>query len=239
MNKKHTTAILLAAGSGKRMGISVTKQMIEIFGESVLSRTVRAFCECQLVDSVVLAVRSDEAEYIENTITCKFPKIKKVVYGGKTRAESARLAFAAIPAEATHVAIHDAARCLITPEMISKVIEEAYKSGAATAGSFVTDTVKVLSDDGLIEKTFPREKLFFASTPQVFATEIYKKAIDSATDFDKITDDNMLVEGIGVKISAVDLGKENIKITTFVACLLYFNGYSKNVLYNNSFNPIL
>ena len=214
MNKKHLTAVILAAGSSTRMGGKVKKQMLPIFGKTVLWRTLFAFEACELVDSVVLAVHKDDIEYISDKVAPEFKKVKKVIAGGDTRAESARLSFDALPDEATHIAVHDGARCLITPEMISKVVLRAFESGAATAGSYVTDTVKLVSDDGFVETTIPREKVFMASTPQIFETEIYKKALLSTTDVCNITDDNMMVEALGVKISAVDLGKENLKITT-------------------------
>ena len=214
MNKKHLTAVILAAGSSTRMGGKVKKQMLPIFGKTVLWRTLFAFEACELVDSVVLAVHKDDIEYISDKVAPEFKKVKKVIAGGDTRAESARLSFEALPEETTHIAVHDGARCLITPEMISMVARQAFDEGAATAGSYVTDTVKLLSDDGAVEKTIPREKVFMASTPQIFETEVYKKALLSTTNACKITDDNMMVEALGVKISAVDLGKENIKITT-------------------------
>lgn len=214
MKNKHTVAILLAAGCSTRMGAAVTKQMMNICGKSVLSRTLSAFEECELVDAVIVAAREDELEYVKKYIVPEFSKVKNVVCGGKTRAESARLAFSTVPKEATHIAVHDGARCLITPEMISLVISAAHKTGAASGGSYVTDTVKMLSFDGDIQKTIPREQLFLASTPQVFSAELYKKALDFVIDNDKITDDNMLFEAIGISVSAVDLGKENIKITT-------------------------
>lgn len=214
MNKKNTTAIILAAGSSTRMGGAVKKQMLPILGKSILFRTLCAFNECESVNSIVVAVGEDEAEQVKRDLLPLFSKVQKVICGGKTRAESAKLAFGAVSPDTDFVAIHDAARCLITPEMISRVIEAAHESGAATAGTYVTDTVKRLSSGGYVEKTIPRDELFMASTPQVFATEVYKKALASTTELDKITDDNMLVEALGLPISAVDLGKENVKITT-------------------------
>ncbi len=214
MDKKYTAAIILAAGLGSRMGGNVKKQMLPILGKSVIFRTLCAFNECDAVDEIVLAVHEDEAEYIKSEIAPGFSKIKSVICGGKTRAESAKLAFEAVSDKAEYIAVHDGARCLITSAMISKVVSQAYDSGAATAGSYVTDTVKQLSADGLVKKTIPRDTLFLASTPQAFKTELYKKALQNASDTDKITDDNMLIEMLGIPISAVDLGRENIKITT-------------------------
>ena len=214
MNKQYTTAIILAAGSGSRMGSSVTKQRMEIFGKSVLLRSVEAFSNSPVIDSIIIAAKEDELELFREEFKSGFPKIFDIVVGGKNRAESAKNAFAAIPKATTHVAIHDAARCLVTPDMIALVADAAYKTGAATAGSLVTDTVKQVSASGFIEKTLPRSELFFASTPQIFETKLYKKALDSTVNFELITDDNMLLENIGERVTFVDVGRENIKITT-------------------------
>ncbi len=214
MDKKTVTAIILAAGSGTRMGSEITKQRMEIFGESVLHRSVRAMNECESVDSIIVAVRDDEVEFAKEELLGDFSKLSKIIVGGKSRAESAAIAFSEVACNTDFVAIHDAARCLVTPKMITDVIDMAKKIGAATAGSAVTDTVKHKDTCGMIDATLNRDTLFFASTPQVFSRDLYKKALSQIKDIDMVTDDNMLVENIGEKIAAVDLGRENIKITT-------------------------
>ncbi len=214
MGSFGVTAIVLAAGIGARMGASVTKQKMLILGETVLHRCVRALNECGAVDAIIVAVREDEISFASSELQADFPKLYKIVVGGKSRAESARKAFAEIPKETEFVVIHDGARCLVTPEMVERVIFEAKRVGAATAGSFVTDTVKHISRGGMIDKTLDRDELFFASTPQVFKRELYEKALAASSPSEQITDDNMLVERIGEKIVAVDVGKENIKLTT-------------------------
>ncbi len=208
------TAIILAAGVGARMSSPITKQRMVISGESVLHRTVRAFCECEDINSVVVAVKADETAFAETELKGDFVKLHKIVIGGKTRAESAKIAFEAIPNETDLVAIHDGARCLITPYMISKVVKKAMECRAATAGTLVTDTVKHVDCCGNIDGTLDRDELFFASTPQVFDVELYRRALSKIADINSVTDDNMLLEKIGVQIASVDVGKENIKITT-------------------------
>ncbi len=214
MNKGVVTAIILAAGVGARMGAPVTKQRMKILGESVLHRCVRAVDACPEVDYIIVAVRSDEIEFARAELSNDFSKLIKITAGGKSRAESAKIAFSLIPEETEYVAVHDGARCLVTPEMISEVISFARRYGAATAGSFVTDTVKHIDKDMLIDNTLNRDDLFFASTPQVFRSELYKKAMSVLDNFDSVTDDNMLIESLGEKIAAVSVGRENIKITT-------------------------
>ncbi len=214
MKKTRFTAIILAAGCGSRMAKDKTKQMMLVGGETVVGRSIRAFDECPDIDDIIVVSRPDEIDRLNGDICLPFSKVTKVVCGGKTRAESAKLGFAAIADDCTHIAIHDAARCLIEPYMISKVAKAAIDNGAATAVSSVTDTVKRISQDGFVESTVPRNNLVLATTPQAFEVEIYKKALESGYADESVTDDNMLVEGLGIKIAAVNLGNENIKITT-------------------------
>ena len=111
--------------------------------------------------------------------------------------------------------MHDSARCFVTEDIINSVIADAIKYGAATAASSVTDTLKVIDSDFSIEATLDRNTVVAVQTPQIFATRLYKEALESVgEDTAKITDDNMLLEAIGVKIKLVNCGKENIKITT-------------------------
>ena len=210
--KAFVTAIVLAAGSGTRMGSETTKQKISLLGESILSRTLRAFSECDGVDAIVVVCKDDEKEWARAETENKIDKITSIISGGNSRAESARIGFANIPPETDYVAIHDGARCLITPENINSVIKKALESGAATAAVKATDTVK-LCNGGCIVRTLPRDEVVLASTPQIFSRELYQRALNNSS-LDGVTDDNMLVESIGVEISVVDIGKENIKITT-------------------------
>lgn len=212
MNER-VVAIILAAGSGSRMGIGVTKQKIVIGEESVLRRTVRIFNECSAITSIIVVVRHDEVQFAKEQLS-DLPKVEKIEIGGDSRFESAKIGFRSAMDIADYVAIHDAARCLITDEMIKAVVEDAVEFGAATAASQVTDTVKTVDSNGFITGTVDREELMLVQTPQVFKTELYKKAVFAAdANDDTITDDNMLVERIGGKIHCTVTGKYNIKLT--------------------------
>ncbi len=214
VEKNIVTAIILAAGEGSRMGIDVTKQKLSILGESILFRSVREFQNCEQIDKIVVVCRDDEMEWAREE-TASFDKLHTVISGGQSRAESARLGFSAIPEDTDFVAIHDGARCLVTEEIISSVLDMAQIYGAATAGTFVTDTLKKLSPGGLIDTTLSREEIFSAQTPQIFSKKIYADAIAITHSDNMITDDNMLVEKTGQKIYPVNTGKNNIKVTTF------------------------
>ena len=207
-----TAAVILAAGSGIRMNLNKTKQRLLICGKSVLRHSLEAYESASSVDSIIIVCRADEIEFAEQE-SKSLTKVKNIIIGGKTRAESAKLGFYSIFNDVDFVAFHDAARCLITPEMIDRVIGKAHESLAATAALAVSDTVKIVDSDGKITATIPRETVFRAQTPQVFEKTLYARALECCDALDKITDDNMLVERIGTDIYAVDLGPTNIKIT--------------------------
>lgn len=211
--KMNTTAIILAAGSGSRMGEKTTKQRLLILGESILFRSVKAFQNCKKVDKIVVVCREDELEWAREETSC-FDKIIAIIPGGKTRAESAKAGFDAVPDDCDFIAIHDGARCLVSEENISSVLDMAYMHGAATACTPVTDTLKAVSSDCLIDRTLSREGLYSAQTPQAFDRKIYASALEGAEIDNSVTDDNMLLEKMGYKIYPVDTGKQNIKITT-------------------------
>ena len=213
-NNPLVTAVILAAGSGSRMGSVITKQRMTIHGESILRHTVRAFQSADEVDSIVIVSREDEIEWAKDELRSDFNKIKSIVVGGKTRAESAYIGFSSVSNDADFIAIHDGARCLVTPGMIDSVIRAAYIHSAATAASAVSDTLKKAGESGIITDTISRSGMYCAQTPQVFSRELYGKATQGVDFTETITDDNMLIERIGGGVFAVETGRENIKITT-------------------------
>ncbi len=213
MNKYNVAAVILAAGSGTRMNINTTKQQLLIDGKTVLRRSLEAFDACPQITSITVVVREGEEDFAKEQIF-GLGKVEDIVVGGKTRAESARIGFSAIPKNSDFVAIHDAARCLITPEAISSVVADAVAYGAATASARVTDTVKLVDTSGFVTDTPDRDYVMLATTPQIFKTDIYSSALDKVGSTDSaVTDDNMLVERAGYKVFCTDTGRENIKIT--------------------------
>lgn len=215
MKKFKTSAIILAGGAGSRMQSEKTKQFIKICGKTVIERAISAFDKSSLTDEIIVVVRADEAETLSSLIqSLSCTKSLKLVAGGACRAESAKNGFLAVCDDAEFVAVHDAARCLITPAMIDKVIEKAYTTDAASAVCGVSDTVKMVDESGVIAATLPRDRIYRAQTPQVFKKTLYQRALDSCEDLASITDDNMLLEAIGVNVHAVNVGACNIKITT-------------------------
>ena len=216
------SAIVLAAGSGTRMNKNVTKQWLMLENEPVFVHSIKAFEKCHAVKEIILCVKEDEFKLYDGIEKkYKLKKLKKVVVGGSTRADSALLAFKAISDKTTHVAFHDAARCLVTPKMIQSVISGALAYGSAAAACKACDTVKICAKDKTVESTPERSKVWLAQTPQVFETEIYRaSAYLALTDKISVTDDCSLAEHAGFSVKMVDCGKENLKITEPVD--LYF-----------------
>lgn len=190
----------------------IPKHMMSVGGDTVIRHTVRAFENAESIDSIAVVCSTEYSAEIKRQLS-EFSKVKHIVYGGDNRMESAINGFRAVSEYADMVAIHDGARCLVTAEMIDRVVGCAMEFGCATAGTAVTDTVKY-TEDGKILKTVPRENLYLAQTPQVFDKELYMRAISSVDTSAHITDDNSLLEKIGVTVRCVDTGKTNIKLTT-------------------------
>ena len=210
--KTYTTAIILAAGIGSRLGTDIPKQRMTLLGKSLVFRAVEPFYISDDVDSIVVVAREEDMDFVNNELHSFDKKSVVIVRGGACRAESAFIGFKSVPKETTHVAIHDGARCLITPKSISEVVKAAHEGGAASAASRITSTVKTIKNNR-ITATVSRDTLLLAQTPQVFSRELYSRAIAACEDLNSVTDDNMLIENIGEYITAVILTEENPKIT--------------------------
>ena len=210
--KQYVTAVILAAGVGSRMGVDLPKQRIKLLEKSLLARTVESFFACPDIDDIIVVTRDEDVDFVNRELHFAAKKIHMIVSGGSSRLESSCIGFANVPEQTTHVAIHDGARCLIDSRDISRVVSSAVNYGAASAVKKVTDTVKII-EDGNIKRTIPRDSLMLAQTPQVFERSLFERALRNKSQLDSVTDDNMLVESIGVDIKAVELLYENPKIT--------------------------
>lgn len=208
-------ALILAGGSGTRLGSDMPKQHLEILGKSVVCRTLLAFEECPYVDEIIVAARQDDIPIYKELIQKhSITKVKTVTAGGDNRQESAFKAFLRVSPDVKFVAIHDAARCLITPEQITQVAVEAFSCGAAIAACKAKDTVKLV-DVRKIKETPDRETVWQAQTPQIIKADMYRACIYTAMeDGFAGTDDASLCERHGFEVRVVDTGYENIKITT-------------------------
>lgn len=214
MSDRFTTAIIVAAGNSTRMHSRVSKQLIPLNGRAAIEYTIRAFQNCDLIDEIVVVARPQDIDDIAH-IAFEFSKVTTVTAGGKDRIDSVCRGVQASPKRATHYAIHDGARPLITVDEIRRVLKAAYECGAATLGTPVTDTVKVVSPEMDIVSTPDRSMLYTVQTPQVFERELYHRALDNALSNNlTVTDDCAMVEAIGRSVRIVKGEYSNIKLTT-------------------------
>ena len=215
--KPHTVAIVLAAGQSMRMqDESTTKQMMKIDGIPVVVRSLLAFEACPCVDEIyVVGLKEELPTYAEFKKIYGITKLKKAIPGGECRALSAEKGFLRLDKKCEYVVFHDAARCLITPGDVERVIRGGYRYGAAIAAKQVTDTIKIANKDKFVESTPQRSFTWTAQTPQAFKKSLYEVALAKADKLDEsITDDAMLAENAGFHVKLIKCQDENIKITT-------------------------
>lgn len=189
--------------------------MLHVGDLPVIIHTLRAFEPVVEVDEVVVVTREDLVPEIAGL--CKvfsLQKVTKVVRGGTSRAESARIGTLEVNLEAKLIAIHDAARPFVSEEVIRATIQRAAETGAAAPAIPVKDTIKV-AHDGVVEYTPDRTTLFAVQTPQIFDADLIRAALQKAMDDQaEITDDCSAVERLGMKISLTAGDERNFKLTT-------------------------
>ncbi len=192
----------------------------------ILAHTLNAFEACSFIDKIILVTR--ECDILDCKAVCDdygITKIKTIVTGGSTRQESVRNGLAALPEHTVLAAIHDAARCLVSPDEIASAVVAAHEFGAAALGTPCKDSLKAVDADGNVVSSVARERVWQAQTPQVF----YAKDIISAHQYAQnsgfdATDDCAVAENYGLKIKIVPGSYANIKITT-PEDLLFAQGY--------------
>lgn len=215
--KDRVTAVILAAGQGKRMKSSVQKQYMMLRGYPVVYYALKAFEE-STVDDIILVTGQTEIEYCKSEIVEKygFTKVRKIIAGGKERQDSVYNGL--MEADCDYILIHDGARPLVTPEIIERTIEEVKKYRACTVGMPVKDTIKIADDEQTVVSTPPRKYLWQIQTPQAFEYSLIKKAHDllrEGGDSRNITDDCMLVEKfMKYPVRLTEGSYSNIKVTT-------------------------
>lgn len=215
--------IIPAAGRGKRMASPTSKQFLLLAGKPVLAHTLAAFEDAELVDGVIVVGKAKDLEFCKTKIVKKygFKKVTGYVIGGRRRQDSVANALKALPPDTQTVIVHDAARPLVTPDLIDRAIREAKKWPALTVGMPVKNTIKRITAGELVEYTLDRPRLWAIQTPQVFKADVLLHAHRVAKT-DKLwgTDDTMLVEKIGHPVRVIEGSEENIKITTPIDMLI-------------------
>ena len=211
------SALILAGGKGERMGGTLPKQHLPLLSIPIVVHTLLAFEQTECVHEIIVATRpGEEALYQEYAKKYNITKLKKTVVGGTTRTESAFAAMECVAPDADYIAVHDAARCLVTSKMIEDVAFAAVRYNAASAACPVTDTV-VLVENGMTKtQNQPnRSDLMALQTPQIFKADLYRAVSYTAKrEGFAGTDDTSLAHHCGFACKVVDTGFENLKITT-------------------------
>lgn len=213
--KLFNSVVLLAAGSGSRFDADRKKQFVEIDGVPVVVRSAGIFNDCDFISEIVVVTVANEVDGCRKLLAdAGITKVTKVVAGGSTRQQSAKLGFDNVNPKCDFVALHDAARCLVTEKMILDTFDAAYRYGASAAAEKVVDTVKRADVNGMVKETLDRREIWLAKTPQTFKADVYRAASYMAVkDGFEGTDDVSLAEHLGFKVKLVDCGTENIKLT--------------------------
>lgn len=217
MEKQKYAAIVLAAGSGKRMNSQVHKQYLIIQDRPVLYYSLKEF-EDSAVDEIVLVVGKGEEEFCRREIVDKYgiSKVKAIVEGGKERYHSV---FEGLKqtSDADYVLIHDGARPFVNQDIIRRCMQEVQRYQACVVGMPVKDTIKIADEEGYAKQTPDRKNVWMIQTPQTFSYALIYEAYEEMlkTEDTAITDDAMVLERIkGKKSKLIEGSYRNIKITT-------------------------
>lgn len=217
----HTTAIVLAGGSGSRMGTQVKKQYLDLGGHPIIWHSLHTF-QLSSVDEIVLVCSADDMDEVSETIVPEFSKITAVVSGGRERYHSVYAGLCAIAA-CDCVLIHDGARPFTDEAIIDRCLTALKTEEACVAAMPSKDTVKIADEDGYAVSTPDRALVWNVQTPQCFRFPLVKKAYDTLITAEQngtlggvsVTDDAMVVEMYtDARVRMIQGSYDNIKITT-------------------------
>ena len=228
-DKKYCTAVVLAAGSGKRMGSQIPKQFMPLKGKPVLWYSLQAMEQSPLMDEVVLVTGEDDIPRVRTQFVeqYSFQKIKDIVAGGAERYESVYHALLSIKErngeKDGYVFIHDGARPFVSQEILKSLYLSVQETQACVTGTKVKDTIKVSNEAGIVVATPDRNTLWAVQTPQVFSQkliiEAYERLMQALPSLAEkgitVTDDAMVVETMcSQPVTLVEGSYRNIKLTT-------------------------
>jgi 2-C-methyl-D-erythritol 4-phosphate cytidylyltransferase len=212
-----TTAIIVAAGEGRRIGTRLSKTYIPIAGRALLLRTLDQFCRSKRVNDLVVVIANQDFAKCESLLRNE-PQLEKYSWtleaGGASRHESVKRGLQKVSSDCDVVVIHDGARPFVSPTLIDRSIEEAQTRKAVVVGVPVRDTIKVISESRQVISTPARDCLWEIQTPQTFERSLIVEAYEAAErNHLQGTDDAMLVEGLGKPVYLIEGERTNIKIT--------------------------
>ena len=203
-------AILLAGGTGKRLGLDVEKPLVPLIGRPLFAWSLEALERCDAIQGIVVVGPPGKLD--EMLTTCGIAAVKVVAWvdGGRERRDSVARGLKALPPEFDLIAVHDCARVLVTPPLIARVVADAMMSGASIAAIPLEDTLK-RGTLHRIDATVPRTGLWRAQTPQVFRRDWLEEA--HANTRGAATDDAMMVEACGHAVRITPGDSLNFKVT--------------------------
>ncbi|SHH50632.1 2-C-methyl-D-erythritol 4-phosphate cytidylyltransferase [Sporobacter termitidis DSM 10068] len=216
-NQKGCCSAVVAAGGASSRMEGQDKLFLDIGGVPVLAHTLLALNKCPEVGEIVVVTRQDRMDDVARLVSeYGVSKAAKLVPGGQTRLESVMNGVLQVSPHARLIAVHDGARPFVTGETVSLAVAAALKFSAAAPAVPVTSTVK-MAKNNMVVKTVDRDGLFEIQTPQIFAAELLKGALQNAADKKLyITDDCMAVEALGCSVCLTAGTRENIKLTTAI-----------------------
>lgn len=215
------SAIILAAGKGKRLGKKLSKPLVKINNIEAIIYSLSALSKHPDIDEIIVVCNTRNRKQIIRAVNnYSIKKIKVFILGGKRRQDSVSQGLKEVSEKSDWVLVHDCARPFIDRKFITKVISRAKKTGAAILGVPVKATIKLVDSRGsidyrnvIVEKTLDRKRLWEIQTPQVFKKELIFQAYKKYSQED-VTDDAALIEKLGKRVGIVKGSPSNIKITT-------------------------
>ena len=210
-----TSAIIVAAGKGTRMGANMDKLFLPVAGRPVVAHTWGRFDSIECIDEIVVVVREGmEDAFAELAREYQFKKKYRFAQGGKERQDSVWNGLQALSEGTEIVAIQDAARPCTSASLIAATIEAARRTGAAVAAQPVSDTIKQSDDGAIISRHLNRSSLWAVQTPQTFRVAIIRKALSMVREEGlSVTDDTAACELIGQPVTLVPSSEPNPKVT--------------------------
>jgi 2-C-methyl-D-erythritol 4-phosphate cytidylyltransferase len=197
------------------MGANTDKTFLSLGPRPLVAYSMMAFEACPEIRQIVLVVRRDRIEAAKNMAQMfGISKLRAVVAGGAHRQDSVRKGLAELPPETRYVTIHDAARPLVTPNLISETVKCAHQHGSGVAGRRMVDTVKLVEKAPIISRTVDRDQLWTVQTPQTFRLDLLLQAYTRLAETGAVvTDDAAALEQIGVPVRLVEWAPVNLKVT--------------------------
>ncbi len=213
----RVTALIPAAGVGRRMGKSVAKQFLPLGDRPLLAHTLLAFERAPEIDEIIPILSKEDMESCLREIIERYviSKVRTLVVGGRERQDSVMNGLLKLGQDASIVVVHDGVRPFVTPDMIRESVTLARNGECVAVGVPVKDTVKEVDARGMVRQTLDRSRLWAIQTPQTFPVAVLKRAYEECCRQHVYgTDDAMLVERTGGRVRVIMGSYENIKITT-------------------------